>query len=69
MATIDNRLGKVRGAMYKVKALIEDFRLQAITGMEGAWILWEKSILPTLISGCGSWIGIGKKVYEKVDEI
>ena len=69
MATIDNRLGKVRGAMYKVKALIEDFRLQAITGMEGAWILWKKSILPTLISGCGSWIGIGKKVYEKVDEI
>ena len=38
-ATINHRLGKVRGAMYKAKALMEDFRLQAITGMEGAWII------------------------------
>ena len=68
-ATINNRLGKVRGAMFKAKALIEDFRLQAITGMEGAWIIWERSIIPTLRSGCGSWIGIGQKTYDKVDEI
>ena len=26
-ATINHRLGKVRGAMYKAKALMEDFRL------------------------------------------
>ena len=68
VATIDKRLGKVRGAMYKMKALIEGFRLKAITGMEEAWIMWERSILTTLISGCGSGIGIGKKVYEKLDE-
>ena len=65
-ATINHRLGKVRGAMYKAKALIEDFRLQAITGMEGAWIIWERSIIPTLLLGCGSWIGIGKKIYEMI---
>ena len=69
IATIENRMGKVRGAMFKVKALIEDFRLQAITGMAGAWILWLRSILPTLMAGCGSWIGIGKKTYEILDEI
>ena len=68
-ATIDSRMGKVRGAMYKTKALMEDFRLQAVGGMEGAWIIWECSILQTLLSGCGSWIGIGKKVYDKLDEI
>ena len=68
-ATINSRLGKVRGAMFKVKAMMEDFRLQAIGGMEGAWILWEKAIIPSLLSGCGSWIGIGKKTYEKLDEI
>ena len=37
--------------------------------MEGAWIIWERSIIPTLLSGCGSWIGATKKIYEKVDEI
>ena len=60
-ATIDKRLGKVRGAMYKAKALMEDFKLQAITGMEGAWILLERAILPTLLTGCGAWVGVWKK--------
>ena len=68
-ATIDSRLGKVRGAMFKAKALMEDYKLQAIAGMEGAWILWEKAILPTLLAGCGGWIGASKKIYEKLDSI
>ena len=51
-ATINSRMGKVRGAMYKAKALMEDFKLQAIAGMEGAWILWERAILQTLLAGC-----------------
>ena len=62
-ATIDSRLGKVRGAMYKAKALMEDFKTQAIAGMESAWILWEKEILQTLLSGSG------EKIYKKLDEI
>ena len=68
-ATIDSRLGKVRGAMFKAKAIIEDFKLQAIAGMEGAWILWERAILPTLLSGCGGWIGAGSRIYQKLDRI
>ena len=68
-ATIDRRLGKVRGAMFKAKAMMEDYKLQAIAGMEGAWILWDRAILKTLLSGCGGWIGIGKKIYEKLDGI
>ena len=35
--------------MYKAKALMEDFWLHAISGMEGAWIIWERSIIPTLL--------------------
>ena len=69
LETIDRRLGKVRGTMYKAKALMEDFKLQAIAGMEGAWILWERAILPTLLTGCGAWVGVGKKTYQKLDEI
>ena len=55
--------------MFKAKAMIEDFKLQAIAGMEGAWILWERAILPTLLSGCGAWVGAGKNIYQKLDEI
>ena len=68
-ATIDSRLGKVRGAMFKVKSIIEDFKLQAIAGMEGALIIWKRAILPTLLSGCAGWIGAGNKIYLKLDEI
>ena len=65
-ATIDSRLGKVRGAMYKSKALMEDFKMQAMGGMEAAWILWDQSILQTLLSGCGSWMGIGKTIIYNI---
>ena len=68
-ATINSRLEKVHGRMLKAKAMMEDFKLQAIAGMEGAWILWERAIIQTLLSGCGAWIGIGKKTYEKLDGI
>ena len=68
-ATINSRLEKVHGRMLKAKAMMEDFKLQAIAGMEGAWILWERAIIQTLLSGCGGWIGIGKKTYEKLDGI
>ena len=61
-AAIDSRLGKVQGAMFKAKAMIEDFKLQAIAGMEAA-------ILQTLLSGCGGQIGASKRIYEKLDDI
>ena len=55
--------------MYKAKALMEDFKMQAIAGMQAASILWQKAILQTLLSGCGAWIGIGEKIHRMLDEI
>ena len=37
--TINRRLGKVKGAMNESKAIMEDFQMQAIGGMAGAWDL------------------------------
>ena len=36
MATIAHRQGKIKAEMYEMKAIMEDFRLQAIGGMAGA---------------------------------
>ena len=53
--TINRRLAKAKGAMYESKAIIEDFRMQAIGGMAGAWDIWERAILPSsLLANCGS---------------
>ena len=51
--TISKRLGKVKGAMNKSKTIMEDFQMQAICGMAGAWDLWEPAILPTSVSSVG----------------
>ena len=34
-----------------------------------AWILWEKALVPSLISGAGSWFGDCIKVAELCDSI
>ena len=46
--TIEKRMGKIKGAMYEAKSIMEDFRMQAIGGMAGAWDLWETAMLPSL---------------------
>ena len=37
--------------MFEVKSIIEDFRMQAIGGMMAAWHLWERAMVPSLLSG------------------
>ena len=66
--TINKRMGKVMGAMNESKAIMEDFQMQAMGGMAGAWDLWERAILPSLLANCGSWIGIGAKTYKTLNE-
>ena len=57
-ATITQRQGKVRGDMFEMKAIMEDFRLQAVGGMAGAIDIWEMSICTKLLAYCGSWVGM-----------
>ena len=45
-ATIVDREGKLKGAIYEVKSIIEDFQMQAVGGMMAAWELWEKAMGP-----------------------
>ena len=67
--TIERRAGKIRGAMYETKAIMEDFRMQAVGGMAGAWDLWETAIIPSLLANCGSWVGMGKNSYNTLNEL
>ena len=55
--------------MYEAKAILEDFRMQAMGGMAGAWDLWERAIIPSLLANCGSWVGIGKETYKTLNDL
>ena len=67
--TIERWLVKVKGAMYETKSIIEDFQMQAIGCTAGAWDIWERAILPSLLANCGSWIGVGQQTYKTLNEL
>ena len=68
-ATIAQRQGKIRCEMYKMKAIIEDFRLQAVGGMAGAIDVWEMGISPKLLANSGSWVGAGKPAFRQLNQL
>ena len=68
-ATISDREGKIKGAMFEVKSIIEDFQMQAVGGMMSAWELWEKAMIPSLLSGAGTWLGATQDEYDKCDRL
>jgi exonuclease III len=71
-ATIAHRMGKVKGVMFEVAAIMADHRMQAMGGMQVAWDIWERSIVPSLLANCGSWVAISKsslKTLNKLQEL
>ena len=66
--TIQRRLGLVRGAMYETKAVMEDFRMQAVGGMSGAWTIWERAICPNLLNNCGTWVALGQNAIKTLNK-
>ena len=54
LATVQERIGRIKGATLKIKSIIEEFMMQALGSLMSAWILWEKALVPSLIPGAGS---------------
>ena len=57
LATVQDRVGKIKGAAIEIKSIIEEFRMQALAGCMAAWELWEHALIPSLLSGAGTWLG------------
>ena len=66
-ATVQERVGRIKGATMEIKGIIEDFKMQNISGMMAAWELWERALIPSLLSGSGTWFGL--KTNTKVIDI
>ena len=56
-ATVQERAGRIKGATMEIKTIIEEFQMQAMGGMMAAWELWERAMVPSLLSGAGTWFG------------
>ena len=68
-ATIQERAGRIKGAIYKAKQVIETVQMQAIGGMMAAKQLWEGAIVPSLLSGAGTWVGSTQEAEEMCEEL
>ena len=43
--------------------------MQAIGGMMAAYELWERAMVPSLLSGAGTWMGITTMEIDRLDKI
>jgi hypothetical protein len=68
-ATILDRKGKIKGAIYLTKQVIETIQMQAIGGMMAAKQLWERAIVPSLLHGAGTWVGISPEAEKMCEEL
>ena len=68
-ATLKERVGNNKEAMFEVKSAVEDFQMKAIGGMIWTWELWEKSKMPSLLSGAGSRMPITEKKVVMCDRL
>jgi hypothetical protein len=64
LATAQDREGKIKGAAIEIRQIIEDFQMQALGGLAAAWGLWERALIPSLLAGCGTWLGDIKEVVK-----
>ena len=69
--TVMERVGRIKGATLEIKTIIEEFQMQALGGMMAAWVLWERALVPALLSGAGTWFGLRecKKAVELCESL
>ena len=68
-ATVKERVAKIKGSIYELRALIEDFRMQVIGGMEAAIDIYESCIVPSLLSNASTWMEVQKHTEERLDAL
>ena len=68
-ATIKDRTSKIKGSIYELRAVVEDFRVQAVGGMEAAIDIYESCIVPSLIANCATWLEIQKESEDRLDDL
>ena len=66
-ATVEDRMGRITSATHEIKAIMDDYRIQAIGGMMGAWDLWNLAVIPSLLNNCSTWVGITSKMVDKLE--
>ena len=68
-ATINNRYGKIFAAIFELKAIVEDLRMQMIGGLKCGLDIWELALVPSLINNSSTWTQISSESIEKLNKL
>ena len=68
-ATVSDRVGKIKGAIFEVRSVIEEFTMQSMAGMMAAKTLLERALLPSLLSGACNWTGVRKSTEDECNDM
>ena len=68
-ATVQERSGRIKGATMEIKAIVEEYQMQAFGGLMAARDLWERALIPSLLSGAGTWAGECKDAISLCDQL
>ena len=53
----------------EIRSIIEEYEMQAMGGLMAARELWEKALIPSLLSGAGTWLGECKDAISLCDQL
>ena len=67
--TIKERTGKIKGAIFLTKTIVETYQMQGIGAMAAAKTLWEGAIVPSLLHGAGTWLGSSAETDSLCEEL
>ena len=68
-ATVAERSGKFKGAVFEIRSVVEEFSMQTMGSMAAAKTLLERALLPSLLSGACNWTGVQKRTEEECDNM
>ena len=68
-ATVQERAGKIKGATMEIKSIVEEYQMQTVGSLMAASELWERALIPSLLSGAGTWLGACKEAIDLCENI
>ena len=69
VTTVNKRIGLATRAIYEARAIVEDKRSDIIGGLVASFEIFERSIVPMILSGSEIWTPLPKKVLKKLDAL
>ena len=67
LATIEKRAGKVTIAIYEIKAIIEDCRINAVGGLSSGLHLWKTAVIPFVNNNSETWTELSQCAIDRLE--